>query len=100
MSLKVQYIPHKNIGTIAISAPIVATVATTPTNFRLSREVIILLRKASKDAGITKTQVIELCVLKHALSIAALASEARAALHSVAENNLVADCGNQDVRHG
>lgn len=59
-------------------------------NFRLSQEAIALLRDAAKSSGLTKTQVLELCVLRHALTVPELADEARASLAAIAAKNLQA----------
>lgn len=48
--------------------------------WRLSSEARALLSDVSKQTGLTKTQVVELCVAKHALEIPALADATKKAL--------------------
>lgn len=64
--------------------------AGTQANFRLSQKTQDLLAQASKSSGLTKTQVLEICVLRHALTVPELAESARAALAEIAAKNLQA----------
>lgn len=72
------------------------SMAGTPFNFRLSAETARLLNEASAKSGLTKTQVVELCVLRHALTIPDLAKSAREALATIAAKNLQAAQGKED----
>ena len=69
----------------------------TPTNFRLSEQTIDLLNEASSQSGLTKTQIVEMSVLRHALNIPALAEQARAALADIASRSLLAHESRQIV---
>lgn len=59
-----------------------------PANFRLSQKAQDLLDQAAATGEVTKTQVLELCILRHALEVPALVDEARAALAEIASKNL------------
>lgn len=62
-----------------------------PVNFRLSKESRELLEAAAVASGKTKTQIVELCVMRHALSIPKLAEAARAALSRIVLDLLAGD---------
>lgn len=62
--------------------------AGTPTNFRLSAAALRTLDDVAKQTGLTKTEVIELCVAREALKIPEIAQRARAALAEIAAQNL------------
>lgn len=57
-------------------------------NFRLSQQAQDLLGEAAARGQMTKTQVLEVCILRHALSVPELADAARAALVEIATKNL------------
>lgn len=46
-------------------------------NFRLSEKAGLLVELAAKKSGLSKTEIVELCLAKYAIDVAGLAEEAR-----------------------
>lgn len=59
-----------------------------PTNFRLLPATLELLADVAHQTGMTKTEVVELCVLRQALLIPEVAEAAKAALAEASTQNL------------